>query len=111
MGDANRRIRRVHALSTGPARAERVDPQVLGIDMNVHFFGLRQYRDGGGGGVNPAARLGRRDALDSMHAALVLQAAVDPAPFDCRRHFLGASSAAFAEVQDIYAPALPLRVS
>ena len=39
--DSDRRVRGIDALSSGPARAERVDAQVLGVDLHVHFFGFR----------------------------------------------------------------------
>src|SRR6185436_19939494 len=76
-------VRRVHALTAGAARAERVDA---------------------------AARFRRRDALDAVHAALVLQPAVDPLTFDERDDFLDAARAAVAQVQDLELPAVAFRV-
>ena len=92
--DAHRRVGRVHALAARTARAERIDPQILGVDLDVDLFGLGQDRDGGRRRVDPAARLGRRHALHAVDAALVLQAAVGVLAFDDRDDFLGAAAAA-----------------
>ncbi len=39
-------------------RSGTVDLQIALVDLDVDLFGLRQHRDGGGGGVDPALRLG-----------------------------------------------------
>ena len=49
------------------------------VDLDVHFLGFRQHRDRRRRRVDAAARLGRRHALHAVHAALVLQLAVDAA--------------------------------
>ena len=55
VGDAHRGVGRVDALAAGAARAERVDAQILGLDLDVDFLGLGQHGDGGGRGVDAAA--------------------------------------------------------
>ena len=77
----------VHALAARAARAERVDAQVLLVDLHVHFLGLRQHGDGGGAGVDAALRLGRGHALDTMHAALVLEPFVNVRAVDLENDF------------------------
>ena len=44
--------------------------------LDVDRLGLRQHEDAGGAGVHPPLRLGDRDALDAVHAALELQQGV-----------------------------------
>ncbi len=105
MRDAHGRVGRVHALAAGPARAERVDAQILRIDLDVHFLGFRQHGDRRRRRVDAAARFGRRHALHAMHAALVLEAAVDALAFDRRDHFLEAADAGLADRQHVDLPA------
>ena len=64
---------------------------VRGIQMEVHLVHLGEDRHGGGGGVDPAAGLGLRHPLDPVDAALELQAAVCPLPFDREADLLDAS--------------------
>ena len=94
--DANGGVRCVHALTTRSAGTERVDPQILFVDLDVDLLGLGQHGHRGRGGVDPAARLGRRHALHPVHTALVLQTAVHAATFDRSNHFLNAAHAALA---------------
>ena len=77
--EPHRRVGGVHALAAGAARAERVDAQVLLVDLDVHVLGFGQHRHRGRGRVDAAAGLGGRHALHAVHAALVLQPAVDAA--------------------------------
>ena len=48
MGDAHGGVGCVDALSTMSTRTEDVDAQVIGVDLNVGFFGLWEDCDGGG---------------------------------------------------------------
>ena len=43
--------------------------------VDVDLLGLGQHQHAGGGGVDPALRLGDRHPLDPVHAALELQQA------------------------------------
>src|SRR5687768_17457505 len=58
--------------------------------------------------MDAAARLGRGDALHTVHAALVFETAVDAAPFDGGDDLLDATGAALTARQDLELPALPL---
>ena len=73
VGDADRAVGGVDRLAAGAGRAVDVDPQILVVDLDVDLLGLGQHRDGRGGGVDPAAALGDRNALDAVDAALELQ--------------------------------------
>ena len=69
-----------------------------------------QHGDGHRRRVDAAARLGGRHALHAVHAALVLQLAVDAAPLDHRDHFLQAADAGVAARHHLEAPAVALGV-
>jgi len=58
--------------------------------------------------MNPAARLGGRHPLDAVHAALVLQLAVDAAPLDRRDHFFQAADAGIAARHRLEPPPVAL---
>ena len=94
----------------GPARAERVDAQVLVVDLDVDVFGLRQDRHGGGRRVHASLRFGGGHALHAVHAALVLQLAVGAAPLDRGDDFFQAADAGLVAREHVELPALPLRV-
>ncbi len=79
MGDADRGIGGVDALPALARRPVDVDAQVRFIDL--HFFdlvGLGIDQNAGGRGVHPALRLGDRDALHAVHAALEFQPGPHP---------------------------------
>ena len=95
----------------GPLEQKVSIAQVLGVDLDVDLFGLRQHGDRRGRGVDAAAGLGRRHALHAVHAALVLQPAVDPLPFDERDDFLDAAAAVSLRFRTSMLPALPLGVA
>ena len=65
----------------GPGDAVDVDPQVVGVDLDLGLLDLGHHQDAGRGGVDPALGLGDRHALDPVHAALELEHAV--------RHLVG----------------------
>ena len=88
MRNPHRRIRRIHALPARPRRAERIDAQVLGLDLDVHLLGLRQHRHRNRRGVHAPLRLRRRNPLHAVHARLVLQLRIHVVAFDDRRHVL-----------------------
>src|SRR5581483_8643861 len=93
VGDTDGGIGRVDALTARAAGTERVDAEILLVDLHVDFFRFRQDRDGDGRRVDAAARFGSGHALHAVHAALVLQLAVDAAAFDRRDDFLHAADA------------------
>src|SRR5687767_8612640 len=105
MGDSDRGVGGVDALAARPARAERVDPEVLLLDLHVDFLSLGQHRDGCRGGMDSSARFRDWHALYPVDAALVFETAVDVPSFDQR------NGAAVARVQDLEFPALSLCVA
>jgi hypothetical protein len=117
VGDPDGGVRGVHALPAGPGGAEHVDPQVVRVDLDLAgLLRLGQHEDAGRGGVDPPGRLGHRDPLDAVDAALVLQPGEDPlalagrAPaLDRDRDVLEAAEIALGLVQHLGAPALALR--
>ena len=88
MRDANRRVSRVHRLSTRPRRAECIDAQILRLNLDVNVLGLRQHRNSDRRRMHAPLRLRRRNALHAMHAALIFQLGVDLVAFDDRDDFL-----------------------
>src|SRR5260370_29672365 len=82
MGDAHRRVGGVDGLSALPGRAERVDAQILGFNLDVDFVRFREYRDGSGGGVDSTLRFGCRHALHAVAATFVFQLGVDLVALD-----------------------------
>src|SRR3989337_1814370 len=76
VGDADRRVRRVHALAAVARGTEHVDAEVVGTDLDVDLLGLRNHLHPDRGGVDPPPRLRGWHPLNPMDAALVLQPAV-----------------------------------
>ncbi len=109
--DPHRRVGGVDALAAGAGRAEGVDPDVLGVDLDVDLLGLRQDRHGDGRGVDPARGLGRGNALHPVDAALEAQLRVDAVALDHGDDFLDAALAGAADGHDVHLPALPLGVA
>ena len=95
MGDAHGGISGVDRLAAGAGGAERVDANVLGLDLDVDFLGLRENGDGDRRGVNAALGLRGGNALHAMHAALPLELGVDALAFDDGDHFLVTADAGF----------------
>jgi hypothetical protein len=71
--DPDRRVRRVDGLTTRARRAEDVDLEVVGIDLDIDLFGFRQDRDGRRARVDAALALGRGNSLHSVRTAFVLE--------------------------------------
>ena len=91
MGDADGRFGLVDVLAAGAARAHGVDLEVGLVDDEIRLLRDRKHRDGRGGGVDASLRLGRRHALDPMHAALELEAGEYAAARDLGDDFLVAA--------------------
>ena len=73
MGDPHRRVGGVDPLAARSGAAVHVDPQVVGIDLDLGLVGVRHHQDAGGRGVHPALGLGHRHPLHPVHAALELE--------------------------------------
>src|SRR5918992_4156334 len=71
--DPHRRVRGVHALPAGAARAVDVDLQVARVYLDLDVLGLRQDRDRRRRGVYAPLALRLRHPLDTVRAALVLE--------------------------------------
>src|SRR6266436_7308526 len=71
--DAHGGIRGVDGLSAGAGRAEGINAQILGFDLDVDFVGFGENRDSGGRSVDAALRFRGGDALDAVHAAFIFQ--------------------------------------
>ena len=73
MRDAHSGIRRVHRLPARTGRAERINAQILRLNLDVDFIGFGQHGDGRGRSVHTALLLGLGNALHAVHAALIFQ--------------------------------------
>src|SRR5208282_3217403 len=89
--DAHGGIGGVHGLAAGTGRAERVDAQVLGLDLDVDVVRFREHGHGRSRGVDAALLFGGGDALDAMHAAFVFQLRIDLVSLDGGDDFLDAA--------------------
>ncbi len=108
MGDANGGVGGVDALTARAARAVGIDTQVGLVDLDVDFLGLGKHGDGGRGGLDAALGLGLGDALDAVHAALVLHDGVDAVALDLELDRLEAAGLAGAGVEHGVLPAARL---
>ena len=111
MRDAHRAFGLVDVLAAGAGGAVDVDAQIALVDLDVDLLGLRQHRDGDGGGVDAALALGRRHALHAVHAGFVFQPGEHAAAGDLGDAFLQAAQLGVVVFQDLEAPAAQLRVA
>ena len=96
----------------GPGRALDVDPEVaLLVDLDLDLVDLGQDDDRHGRGVDPARRLGRRDPLDAMDAALELEPAVRAVAVDLEDRLLDPADPGLVEAQDLGLEAVALGVA
>src|SRR5471030_1727302 len=111
MGDAHGRIGGVHGLAAWTRGAERIDANILCLDLDFDFVGFGQHRHRNGGCVDPALLLSHRNALHAMHAAFVLELAVDLVAADQRDDFFEPAHGRFAAGRDFKLPALRFAVA
>ena len=104
--DAHRGVRRVHRLAAGAGRAERVDAQIFGFDLDVDVFGFGQHGDRDGRGVDASLLLGGGHALHAVHAAFVFQLREDAVAFDDGDDFFQAAGGRFRRRKHFDLPAL-----
>ena len=90
--DAHGGVGCVHRLPARTGRAERVNPQVFGFDLDVDVFGFGKNGDRDSGGVDASLLLGGGDALHAVHSTLVFQLRIDAVALDDGDHFLQAAS-------------------
>ena len=100
--DADGRVGHVDVLAAGAARSERVDAQVLVLDLDVDVVGelgpdveRRERR------VAPRGLIERRDAHQPMHAGLGEEQAVRVVAGDGERRALDAGLVAGLQVDDL----------
>ena len=97
MGDAHGGIGLVDVLPARAAGAVGVHAEVLVLDLDVvHLVGHGHDHHGGGGGVHAALGLGGGHPLHPVHAALVLEDAVDAVALHLAHDFLEAARGALA---------------
>ena len=77
--------------------------------LDFHFVGFGQHRHRDRRSMHAALLFGRRNALHAMHAAFVLQLAVDLVAADQRDHFLQSAHRRFAGRSDFHLPAARFR--
>ena len=111
MRDANRRISGIHRLAARPGGAERIDADVLGLDVHFHFVRFGQHRHGDRRSVHAALLLRHRNALHAMHAALVFQLAVDALAAHQGDDFFEPAHRRLAHGSELHAPALRFGVA
>ncbi len=73
---------------------EDIDPEVVGVDLQIHLVRLRQDRHRHRRGVDPSLRLGDRHPLDPVDAAFVFQPAEGALPRDQRDDLLESAHSA-----------------
>ena len=93
-----------------PGRVEHVNLQIVLVYLYVHLFRLRQHRHRRRRRVDATARLRNRNALDTVHPALVLQPRVRALSLDLEYYFLERADARLVDIHHVRAPPLPLRV-
>src|SRR5690606_24594136 len=81
----------VDVLAAGAARPAYLDAQIVGPDLDIDLLGLGHHGDRHRRGVDPALRLGGRDALDTVYARLVLENAENLVAGHAEEHFLEAA--------------------
>ena len=110
MGHAHGAFGLVDVLSARARGTIDIDAQVFFVDFDIDIFHFRQDGDGRGRSVDATHLLGRRHALDAMHAGLEAELAIDIQPADFVRSVLEPAlrSARFIELGPL--PALILGI-
>ena len=111
VNNLHRRIRCVHTLTALARGAAGVDFQLVGFDLDVHLFGLRQHGHSTGAGVDASLRFGRRHTLDAVDAALVFEPLVHIRASDVKNDFLEAAQVGRIGIHGLDLPALLLGVA
>ena len=111
MSDPHGRVGRVHALAAGAGGAERLDPEVLGVDRDLHLFCLGEDDDRRRRGVDSPGRFGGRDALHPVNARLVAKHAVGIVPFHSEHDLFEPAEGGGVAVQDGDLEASLLRIA
>ena len=89
--DAHGGIGGVDGLAARAGRAEGVDAQILGFDLDIDFVGFGENRDGCSRSVNASLRFGGGNALDAVHATFIFQFGINLLSLDRGDDFLEAA--------------------
>src|SRR5215831_10274761 len=108
MREPHRAVGRVDRLAAGARGAEDVDAEIPLVDHEIDLLRLGQHRDGRGGGVDAALRLGLRHAV---HAALEFEPREHVAAADLGAAFLEAAEPSLGEIEDLEPPAAPASIA
>ena len=106
VGDTDGRLGLVDVLAAGTAGTVGVDLQVGRVDLDVNFFGLGQNGNGRSRSLDAARAVGDGNALDTVAAALVLEAGPCALTFDQEADFLDAAQLGLVDVHDFDGEAL-----
>src|SRR5579862_2456473 len=109
--DAHGGIGRVHRLPARARRAERIDAQIFGLDLDVDVFSLGEHGDSNGRGMHAALLFRGGHALDAVDAAFVLELRIDALAFDDGDHFFEAADGGFGGREHLHFPALRFSVA
>ena len=97
-------------LAAGPLRSERVDPDLVPVELDLDVVvGLGQDLDQRERGLAPVLRIERADPDESVDAALGAQPAIGAPAVDGDGHALEARLLAFLLVEDLGREAVALR--
>ncbi len=111
MRDTHGGIGRVHRLSAWTGRAESVDAQVFGLDLDVNFVGFGKHRHRGGRRVDASLLLGGRHALHPMHAALIFQLGINLVALNRGHNFFHSADRGGRAFQNFDFPALRFSIA
>src|SRR5262245_3776612 len=109
--DSDSRVSSVHRLTAWPRRAEGVDTEVLGVDLDVYLFRFRKHRHCDRRCVYATRCFRLWNSLNSMNSRFVLKLGVNPIALDEQYSFLDSADARFRRVEHLDAPALTLCVA
>ena len=108
--DANSGRGLVDVLAAGAGRTERVDAQILRVDIEVKLLRLGQHGHRCGRGMHAALTFGFRHALHTVYAALELEPRIHAVARDAEHDFLVAAKLGLGLAHDLGLPAAPVRV-
>jgi hypothetical protein len=109
VGQPDGRVGLVHVLAAGPLAAERVDPDLVPVQLDlVDVLGLREDLHEGERGLPSLLRVEGADPDQAVHAALGAQPAVRRATLDLDGHTLQPGLLPLLLIHDLGVEAVPL---
>src|SRR3989344_5550379 len=88
MCDTHGRLSLIDVLTTGTSRAKRIDAQIFGADLEIHFLRFRENRHGRRGRMDSSLIFGCGNTLHAMDTALKFEIAEDAFPGDLHNRLL-----------------------